>query len=160
MKKLILSTIVSLLSTMAFADGFNCSTKSDDLNISVYNMVNPTDGTRSPSVMVVSDPAVSTGRKTIAKFLANDGLLSTPHLADDRLTYVGKVDLRYNNSGRTGELILGTHLGEVDTVRLDVSFVYGDNLVDNQVVDALVILTKRDGERIIRQANCARYLKD
>src|SRR3989338_1707434 len=109
MKKIIfVMAAVMASSTAAFADGFVCETRAQDLNVKVYNNTNPELGTRTAAVMVLSDPSVSHGRKTIARFQNSNGLIS-----NTGAHYEAKVDLRYNDSARKGELIGGTKLGQL-----------------------------------------------
>src|SRR4051812_35537711 len=64
------------------------------------------------SVLVLSDPSVAGGRKTIARFTEENGVLEvTSGDHGDGDFYVAKVDLRFNDSARAGEYLLGTRLG-------------------------------------------------
>lgn len=159
MRQLFISTLISLVATASLADGFVCTTDAQDLRVSVYNKVNAEDGTRSPSKMIVSNPQISQGRKTIAKFSADAGTLATANATSDLLTYIGNVDLRFNDSSRKGEYLLGTRLGQVSTITLEVDFRYGDNLFDGEETDGLVTLVKRNGEVVRQYVTCTRYLK-
>jgi hypothetical protein len=162
MKKLIatIATIATFTSFGAQADGFRCLTTAGDLKVSVYNMVDPSEGTRSPAKMIVSDPSISEGRKTIAKFSAANGTLETSHNESSGLRFEGIVDLRFSDLSRGGEYLLGTRLAEVDTIRLYVDFVYGDNLLDGDETRGAVTLIKRNGEISRHSATCTRYLKN
>ena len=105
--------------------------------------------------MVISDPSVSYGRKTIAKFSDAAGTLS-----NTAATYVAKVDLRFTDSARKGELISGTKLGELAKVQVKVGFSYSEPVAFGEVVSGRMTLTKRDGEVIKRDLACARYRKN
>ena len=113
--------LATLLSTTAFADGFICESAEQNLKVHVYNQVQPELGTRSAAIMILSDTSVQAGRKTIATFSSTDALLT-----NDGASYTAKVDLRFNNSGRKGENIGGTKLGELKNVTLDVAFSYSE----------------------------------
>src|SRR4051812_1738186 len=65
MKYTMIALGLLLAATAAHADGFECQTVDQDLNIKVYNHTSPSEGTRVASVMVLSDPSVSAGKKTI-----------------------------------------------------------------------------------------------
>ena len=154
MKSMIM--IVSMLaSTASFADGFVCQTAEQDLNIKAYNHVTPQLGTRSVAILVLSDPAVGAGRKTIAKFTdANQTVVSKSS------SYEANVDLRFNDSGRKGELIAGTKLGQLKTITLDVYFSYAFPVAAGETVYGKLTLDKRNGDQITRQVECTRYLKN
>ncbi len=156
MKKLIVA-LVTLASVQSFADGFVCETDAGDLRLKVYNKVNPNEGTRSSSVMVVSNPQVGSGRRTIAIFTSDSGLLSTAH--NSGLKYIADVDLRFANSNRSGEYLVGTRLGEVEMIKLNIDFTYGDDLADGDETSGRLVVVKRDGAAIVRNATCVRYLK-
>ena len=151
--KHILLTIATLgLTQVALADGFVCA--SEGLNVKVYNHTNPNDGTRTGAVMVISSSNVGYGNKTIAKFTdANRTLESKSSV------YTADVDLRYNDSGRKGELIGGTKLGQLDQIKLSVYFTYGTGVKDGEEVAARLKLIKRNGESSSIAMNCIRYLK-
>lgn len=159
MKNTILALFVSLCSASALADGFVCLTEEQNLKLTVYNKVNPTDGTRSPSVMVVSNPQHKIGNKTIARFNAESGTLVSDHLKTGGLLFEGLVDLRYNDVARKGEYLMGTRLGELSSLYLAIDFRYGDNLIDGEYVSGKIIALKRNGKTITAQAHCERYLK-
>ncbi len=145
---------IATFSASAHADGFNCQTVGGDLNVKVYNHTNPEVGTRVAAVMVVSDPAVKFGRKTIARFTQVHGVL------ENRASkYEANVDLRFNDSSRKGELILGTKLGQLDAIIADIDFSYAAPVADGQLVSGKLVLVKRNGDRINADLSCARYLK-
>ncbi len=159
MKKLNLS-LITLAATLAItgsarADGFTCKTVEGDLKIKVYNHTQPEDGTRNVAVMVLSDPAIGLGRKTIARFLdINETLTSLG------ATYEANVDLRFNDSGRKGELVAGTKLGQLKTIVLDLEYSYNQPVRTGAVLPGTLELIKRDGSTISRDLECTRYLKN
>ncbi|MEO5668362.1 MAG: hypothetical protein ABIR96_09905 [Bdellovibrionota bacterium] len=155
MKNLALSLVALTASLVAHADGFKCETVEGDLAVKVYNHVSPENGTRSAAVMIISDTSVSAGRKTIARFTdANE------RLSNAAASYVGDVDLRFNDSGRKGELISGTKLGELDQILVDIDFSYGAPVTALSEVSGTMTLLKRSGEEIVRDLACVRYLKN
>lgn len=153
---------------VAMADGFVCRDLDEKVRVQIYNYVQPEDGTRTAAVMVVSDNTVQHGRKTIARFTAANGTLSSKY-EDDTAYFIGDVDLRFSDSSRSGELIGGTRLGELDTITLQIDgFIYsgpmmesGEETVVPQKVEGLLVLKKRgdEGSSILRM-NCVRYLKN
>ena len=140
-------------SSLALADGFQCQTDDGRLNIKAYNHVDAADGTRNAAVMVLSDTNVQAGRKTIAKFQAVETLWNSS------ATYVGRVDLRFSTQA-AGEYVLGTRLGQLKTIVLDVDFNYANPIDNGEPADAKVIGHKRDGSKIEVAATCYRYLKN
>ena len=151
--KLIATALISLTASLALADGFVCKTYGDDLTIKVYNKTQPSEGTRNAAVMVISDSNVSYGRKTIAKFTAEGTLESTG------ASYTAGVDLRRLDSNRKGENILGTKLGNVDSIGLEVDFKYNEPVDAGTVLLGHVTIEKRDGSSISEKMDCVRYLK-
>lgn len=157
MKKVMAAlTLIMFASVNAFADGFVCESDASDLRIKVYNKVSPSEGTRVASVMIVTDPRVSGGRKTVAKFSTDRGTLATAH--NQSLKFAGNVDLRFSDLS-AGEYLVGTRLGEVDTIHLTIDFVYGDNLANGEQTSGRMLIVKRDGDSTLRYATCTRYLK-
>ncbi|GIL17748.1 MAG: hypothetical protein BroJett040_14990 [Oligoflexia bacterium] len=152
--KSVLTIATLLVGSMAFADGFVCTSESG-LNVKVFHHTQPEMGTRTAAIMVISDSQVGGGNKTIAKFTDVKGTLSSSHL-----TYVGNVDLRFADSRKKGELIGGTKLGQLDTIELDVNFSYMNPLENGELTEATLTLNKRNGDQIIEAAQCVRYLKN
>lgn len=156
MKTLVLALLaVTGFSNVAKADGFICEDHYGTLKIRVYHNVQSRKGTRSAAKLIVSDPRVSDGRKTIATFDQADGLLSSREL-----TYTADVDLRFKNSSRKGELIGGTKLGELDQIELNVDFSYAYPLKNGEEANAILRLIKRNGQEKEIDMVCARYLKN
>lgn len=152
--KALLISIALLSGTIAQADGFKCITESG-LNIKVYNHTQPASGTRNAAIMVVSDANVGLGNKTIASFSDVKNTLSSKSA-----TYTAKVDLRVLESNRKGELIGGTKLGYLAALVLDVHFSYAAPLAHSEKTTAQLMLVKRDGQKLIEEAVCTRYLKN
>lgn len=154
MKAIISLIAVLTVSSFAQADGFVCTSESG-LVVRIYNHVNASEGTRTASVMTVSDSSIQAGRKTIAKFTAVNETLQSKETV-----YTGKVDLRFNDSGRKGELIGGTKLGELSKVQMIVNFNYSYPVAHGEEMSGQLVLAKRNGGRIVEDANCVRYLKN
>ncbi len=154
--KAVLMSLVLMGSTAAMADGFECVTTAGDLNIKVYNHVDPYDGTRTGAIMVVSDPSVLAGNKTIATFDSGNGNLTSQEGA----IYWANVDSRYSGAAHGGELIGGTRLSELKSIILDVDFSYAYPVADGTELDATLTYEKENGETWTVDAVCARYLKN
>ncbi len=149
----ILATLV--LSQAALADGFYCQNEQADLNIQIFNHINADMGTRTGSVMVLSDPRVNEGRKTIAKFSDVNSTLTSYSSV-----YNAKVDLRYSDSRAKGENIGGTKLGELDHVIVGLNFSYQKPLSNGQRLTGVVRYVKRNGDIWTQNLRCTRYLKN
>jgi hypothetical protein len=159
MKKTILflsaiASLATLASSAAMADGFVCKSE-DGLTIKMFNHVQPAAGTRNGAVMILSDDSIQYGRKTIARFTDVKGTLS-----NSGAFYGANVDLRFNDSSRKGELVLGTKLGELDRVYVDVAFSYGAPVSAQELLVGTVTATKRNGEILEQSLECSRYLKN
>ncbi len=155
MKKIGLMLAVALSSPLAQADGFVCNTVEQDLTVKIYNHTQPARGTRTGAVMVLSDPSIGDGNRTIARFQGVNGLLESSNLS-----YEAKVDLRFADSRRQGELILGTKLGQLATIRADLDFSFSAPALDGESLSGMLTLTKRNGSEIVRDLECVRYLKN
>ncbi len=154
MKTLIIALAALTTASIASADGFVCVSTAQDLKVHVFNHVTPQAGTRNGAVMVLSNPKVSLGRKTIAKF-DSEGLLS-----NEASRYTADVDLRFTDSSRKGELIAGTKLGYIDSMVLDVDFTYAAPVISGTVIDGVLTIAKRNGESTLVNMECERYLKN
>lgn len=147
--------VMAAFSASAHADGFNCQTEDGSLNVKLINHTAPEAGTRVAAVMVLSDTNVAYGRKTIARFTDVNGVLESRSSR-----YEANVDLRFNDSARKGELILGTKLGMLDTVIADIDFSYAAPVANGEEVTGTLVLVKRDGSKIKSDLVCSRYLKN
>lgn len=144
-----------MANTAAHADGFECEATAADLAVKVYNHVNAEEGTRNAAIMILSNPAVKKGNKTIAVFQDANGVLE-----NEGVQYTANVDLRFRDSKRKGELVGGTKLGFLDTISLNVGFAYGQDVEDGDFLPGTITLVKRDGKVIHLDAECTRYLKN
>jgi hypothetical protein len=109
--------------------------------------------------LVVSDPAIHYGRKSIATFGdGSKGEVGT--LSNEGAIYLARVDGRVKGINRDGELILGTHLGELRSLEIYVDFKYSAPVADGAQKKGTVLLTKENGETYHRDLSCTRYLKN
>lgn len=139
----------------AMADGFICDTLDGQYTMKVYNHTSPSQGTRNGAILILSDNTIRTGRKTVATFDGENTLWDR-----EGAVYVANVDLRYKNSGRAGENVLGTKLGMIDTIKLNIAFHYNSPVKAGQELDAQIVVTKRNGQKGKTAAVCSRYLKN
>lgn len=154
MKTMIVSALL-MVGSFAHADGFECQVQDYDLNVKIYNHTNPNAGTRSAAVMILSDENVQFGNKTIARFDADAGTLSS-----SELVYAATVDLRFSDISRKGELVLGTKLGELKTIKASVYHNYGSPVRKGQEIAGRIRWTKRNGQMGSAPMVCTRYLKN
>jgi len=152
--KAALLSLVLLLGSSAFADGFICENASGNLRIKVYHQTQPEMGTRNAAILVASDPTISGGRKTIATFSSQNDLLSS-HSA----IYEADVDLRFKTSDRKGENIGGTKLGDLDSIKLVVDYSFSNPVASGAPVDAELTLVRRTSSDLVMPMTCTRYLK-
>lgn len=141
-------------SNAALADGFECITLDESVIVKVYHHVDASNGTRNGSVMIVSDPSIQVGRRTIASFTDVKGTLDNSGAA-----YSADVDLRMVESRRGGENIGGTKLRYLDSIELVVDFSYATPVAEGEELASVLHLVKRDGDVISKGAVCTRYLK-
>jgi hypothetical protein len=151
----ILVLALATLSAPAFADGFTCQTNDGTVNVKIYNNTDPSVGTRVGAVMVLSDTGVGQGKKTIARFTDTNGTL-----ASRSSVYVAKVDLRFNDSDLKGRNILGTKLGNIDTITADIDFSYEAPAAAGEEVQGSLRIVRRSGNPIVADMTCERYLKN
>lgn len=155
MTKLMLAAALIILGHNVHADGFLCEDPSGTLRIKVYHHTQPELGTRNAAVMVVSDPTISSGRKTIATFDADKALLTS-----SSAVYTSNVDLRFSGSNRKGENIGGTKLGELDQIILSVDYSFSNPVPAGSEVGGEAVLVRRGSASDIRiPMVCSRYLK-
>ena len=155
MKSFIAASLIALASQTVYADGFVCENTDHGLKVKVFNHTNPNVGTRTAAIMVVSDTSIAYSNKTIAKFESVTGLLTSKGA-----TYTSKVDLRFNDSGRKGELIGGTKLGQLAKIELEVAFTIAAPIEDGETTPGYLTLVKRNGEFTGLDMDCVRYLKN
>ena len=143
---------------VAHADGFVCQGNNTGINVKVYNQTQAAMGTRTPAIMVVSDPAIASPNKTIAKFTNANGTLTYLGYGKNE----GKVDARFAETSRSGENVAGTKLGQLADITLGVNFDYYSASVakDAEKLTAKIYYHKLNGETLEETANCARYTKN
>ena len=138
-----------------FADGFICENREQKLEINAFNQTQPRLGTRNAAILVLSNPSVEYGNRTIATFAADTGLLTNQGSA-----YTAHVDLRYRTSNRRNAAVGPTRLGQLKFIVLDVAFSYARPVPAGTALSAVAILMKRSGEEIRLPMECTRYLKN
>lgn len=154
MKSLLVASLM-VLSSVAMADGFKCEQLDSGLNIKVFNKTDASAGTRNAAVMVLSDSNIGSGNKTIASFKANKRTLG-----QNGTSYMAQVDLRVSESSRSGENILGTKLGQIAKIYVDVDHNYNEPMANGEYTTGTISIEKRNGDVKSFDLDCARYLKN
>lgn len=157
MKKnlMVMMAVAMGFSGAAMADGFVCQSLNGTYNVKVYNHTDASRGTRTGSIMVISDNRIKAGRKTVATFEAEKTLVS-----GQGAKYEANVDLRYGGSNRAGENVFGTKLGELDVIKLAIAYNYSRPVPAGEELDAQIVAVKRTGAKAKLQMVCTRYLKN
>src|SRR3984957_6786176 len=102
MKTLMVVALVLGTASSAFADGFVCQAKNGSLTVKAYNNTQPSIGTRTAAVLVLSDPETNAGEQTIARFTDVKGTLSS-----SGATYTANIDLRFKDQKNKEALVAG-----------------------------------------------------
>lgn len=162
----IIITVIMAIATIstAKADGFKCQGLNTGVMVKVYNHTQPSEGTRSVAIMIVSDSNIGSPNKTIAKFTDENKTLAYKGAG----LFQAKVDLRYQESSKKGENIAGTKLGELKKIELQLfshtgyKFTYdiASTFAHADAMNARLSYIKRNGEILEEKALCTRYLKD
>ena len=160
MKVAVATMFIALaLASVSKADGFICTTPNGDLNVKVFDHVYSYLGTRNAARMIVSNPQLEPGNRTLAVFSSEQGTLWNSTNRGEYLTYTGHVDLRFNNIHKS-QLILSEPVAKLYAVRLRVYFNYRkSHMRDGTPVFGALDLVTRRGRHIYSETSCTRYLK-
>jgi hypothetical protein len=150
-----LAAINLVASTSVLADGFVCESIPGDIRVRVYNSTQPSVGTRTFHTMVISDPRVNYGRKTIARF---DRASSAVKAYSS--TYHAEVATRLESNSGAGELIGPTKLGQLKAILLNIDFKYSAPIANGAKTTGKLTLIKNDNDLIQLDMDCIRYLKN
>lgn len=101
--------------------------------------------------MRVSDPNVSNDRSEIANFEFGEGLLN-----NTGGVLVGYVDLSNPKTGRKGERIGGTTLGQLRSVMVTLDIDFNTASVAGKVYAAQAVYLKKIGEELVQDLDCVR----
>lgn len=164
MNKSMVTKVATLFATLALAsvckaDGFLCRSANGNLNVKVYDSVQNVYGTRSAAYMIISNPQLHSGVRTLAVFSSAQGTLRAYSHSGAYRTYRGKVDLRFNNV-RKGQFVLSEPMAKLASVRLHIYFNYNRSQIANGgEVMGVVDLVERNGHHVYSETSCTRYLK-
>ncbi len=150
-------TPILLLAAPAQADGFVCYSEAEQLQIQVYNHVNPEDGTRTPSVMILSDLSMEEGHRFIAKFSAENGEL----FADGARYFARTVAPSEPELESSSEdiILLGHSLGTLLELSLAIDFSYERPVAFGQEMLGVLEFVEQDGQVSWIDMMCTRYLR-
>lgn len=116
----------------------------------LIDIPNPTDSPQALA-MRVSDPNVSVERSEIAMFEFADGLLN-----NTGSVLVGYVDLANPKTGRKGERIGGTTLGQLRSVMVTLDIDFNRPSASGQRHSAQAVYLKKIGEELVQDLDCLR----
>ena len=149
MKTLLILTM--LIGSSAFADGFVCYSSDRSLKVKMLNHVEPAEGTRTGSVMIVSDQTISDGKKTTVVFDSEEDTLTT-----DGTFWRGQVP----EGVKGGRNIVGTKLNQISTFDVQVAYNYNRPVKSGAELSGELIVTKVNGNKLHEDLTCYRYLKN
>ncbi len=75
-------------------------------------------------------------------------------------SYFAFVDLRVGESSRAGENVLGSKLGNIKEIYVDINFDYSVQLLDGQITDGYMPVIKGNSRNTIHDITCIRYLNN
>ena len=133
--KLFIVTVLSLVSSVAMADGFRC--QGNDFRVKMYNETQPERGTRNPAVLVVYERGIGT-------VAVVDGSDIEKTNGEDTVTYEGQVN------GKLDGRFTYVKLSIEKQARQDGAFA-GLHVAKLQL--------NADKERRVQTLACSRYVK-
>jgi len=147
-------------SNLALADGFVCQGVNTGLNLKVYNHTQASAGTRSPAVLVVSDPSAEANNQTIATFTSDAQTLSYQGYG----AYLATVDSNDEDVAQNDKNIAGAKFNDLQTIEMNVNFSYSSVTTGlakiTTEIPGKVTYRKKSGETIEENLTCTRYLKN
>lgn len=160
----LLIAMLLLSSSPAFAAGYAClSVDGDTKAIVEFAAPAPEAGTLSaPEAkrVVFIDPALSKKTRVLAVFESAKSVLHTVQ-ADDGVVYVSTIDENVKNPGKR---LGGTRIGLLAQVSMTVQTIAENarlrTLTDGVMYAAEVVYTKKNGETLAQDFDCALFLGD
>lgn len=157
--------LTSMFGALVFAaipakavDGYICKSVDEDVVVKLVlapKLPSQTEENRTADMMIVSSPLLSSGRQTIARFRAKEGMLNSAGSV-----FVGFVDLRHPDTSQKGKRIGGTTLGQLKAVILDIDYAPEYRSVRRGLpLSAQVIYSRRKGNDLIQEFDCV-YKQD
>lgn len=161
-----ISFLLNFASQSAFADGFVCYSEAEQLQIQVYNHRSPSEGVRSPSVMIISDLGAILGEQTIAKFSSDKGELfangaryfARPNsiLNGDQINDDHQVEARPELAET---FLLNNSMANLLELSLSVDFSYENPVENGETLDGVLELVSLEGDLEWARMSCHRYLR-
>ncbi|MEO5666846.1 MAG: hypothetical protein ABIR96_02180, partial [Bdellovibrionota bacterium] len=133
-------------------DGFVCDSTHESLRVQVYNRTQPGDGTRNVAVMVLSDPSLPRGERTLKRFEADNDTL-----ANQGATYTAIVQRQLQVM--SDRQALGVQLGQIQELALSIDFSYRSPVTQNDVVSGVLQITQVNGDQLWVDMDCHHYRK-
>lgn len=164
-----MALVACLFVSDAWADGFVCYSSEEQLQIQVYNHTSPADGTRSPSVMIVSDLSQEFGDQLIAKFSGDKGELfadgaryfaraSTP-ISSQEGESSSKTANSWDEEVSNSVELLGYTLSSLLELSLAIDFNYEMPVERGTTLRGVLELVEQNGNIEWLEMDCVRYLR-
>jgi hypothetical protein len=152
-------TLVTIAPTLALADGFDCTGRNSGIEVKIYNNTDPSMGTRTPAVLIVSDPSRDYGDRTIATF-KNDQITAEGHG-----TYFATTDTVDHRPTADAQVLQNSRLGHLENVLLKMNFSYAEEFLTDltkkpESFSGSVYYQETSGATRNESVRCTHYLKD
>ena len=156
MKNLIFLLLSFLfIQPFARADGFVCEGKNTGLMLKLYNHNLPKEGTRTPELMILSNPRLLPQHQILAQFTQGENL---KYLGNGK--YIGKN----NHLNVPNAIVANMKIEQLDRITLAIEFAYthvstaaAKNL---KSIPGTITYQNIHGEPTSEPANCIRYLRN
>lgn len=153
-----------LAAPAARADQFVCQTLDGHLEARVHNHTQPTPGIRSVAIMGLWGVRSPQEKKALAVFNETDGMVlrdGTQYVTRLGLEASAQLDAAIESKGLDdyAEALLGTDISRLRGIAVKVRYNYRYSTGDRYRTTGVLMIARRDGETIVRDVNCVRYLK-
>jgi hypothetical protein len=151
--------LVTLAPTLAHADGFDCTGRDTGIEVKIYNNTDPSLGTRTPAILIVSDPSRDYGDRTIATF-KNEQITYEGYG-----TYFATTDTVDRRPTADAQVLENSRLGHLENILLKMNFSYAEQLFSELTkkpasFSGSVFYQQTSGATRNESVRCTHYLKD
>ncbi|MBP7843478.1 MAG: hypothetical protein KA116_01565 [Proteobacteria bacterium] len=153
---IVLMLFISLTANFLWADGFICESPQGYLRIKIFHHTSfQTGGTRKVAVMVLSNPRVPMGKRTIGVFNENKGTLIR-----DSSSYFANFDFRFKGLySKPQEFIKDISKKDIQSLEITPNFNINEPIAPSAKLKARFKLSLRSGQDYQGWIDCIRYLK-
>lgn len=153
---LALSLFLCLKANWLWADGFICESPQGYLRIKIFHHTSfQTGGTRKVAVMVLSNPRVPMGKRTIGVFNESKG-----NLLRDSSAYIANFDFRFKGLySKPQEFIKDISKRDIQTLEITPNFNINEPIAPAAKLKARFKMNLRSGQAYQGWIECIRYLK-